>query len=183
MIRNEWYFIYDPLLSQAVLRYLIRVFEIKGGSMGSHVSLFAGVDNFRAAGEKPHAGELVARVPGMDMASKGVVVGEKDDSGRPALSGLASQASGVLAAVSTKREAAERYPRGVGLIVHRTREVRFQCHRCGHFYSWEKGIRLHYEKVHREAPPADESLYVLPWEKKRWEKQGGSFEPALKNTF
>lgn len=140
---------------QAVLRYLIRVFEIKGGSERNHALLVRGWK-----GDERAASPVSSLPPNQSPTG----VGEEASVVTASLN--ADEGTGQELR-NAKVEAKER-DRGVGLIVHRTREVRFQCHHCGHFYSWEKSIRLHYDKVHREALPSDETLYVLPWERKRY---------------
>ncbi|KAL8433062.1 hypothetical protein Efla_006261 [Eimeria flavescens] len=157
--------------TDAVLRYLIRVFEIRGGRECNQALLVGGpfVEGEEQAAGEEDGGALLspAAAPPTDLqeapcpAAEGFHASQQASSGGPP-----GQTPGAAAAAATKTEAKER-DRGVGLIVHRTREVRFQCHHCGHFYSWEKSIRLHYEKIHRETLPADEALYVLPWERKR----------------
>ncbi|KAL8433913.1 hypothetical protein ACSSS7_003518 [Eimeria intestinalis] len=157
--------------ADAVLRYLIRVFEIKGGPERNHALLVGGPHTSLDIEERGLKGEGVSSSPpaaaqterqaaGVDESLRG------DSQALPVEAPARQQWLGVATKVETKER-----DRGVGLIVHRTREVRFQCHHCGHFYSWERSIKLHYEKTHREPIPADEALYVLPWERKRRQEE------------
>ncbi|KAL8448312.1 hypothetical protein Emed_003842 [Eimeria media] len=155
--------------TDAVLRYLIRVFEIKGGPERNHALLVGGAHTSLDSEERGVRGEEALASPPSAAQADGqlAVVGADESLQRePEVLPVEAPARQQWLGVATKVETKER-DRGVGLIVHRTREVRFQCHLCGHFYSWEKSIRLHYEKAHREPIPADEALYVLPWERKR----------------
>lgn len=150
------------LVPQAVLRYLIRVFEIKGGSGNNHALLIGGSPwNGDANGkaEQPP----VPTGTHLDQPAGARVDHTLVDTERQSVEGVGQQ---DLVGGFSKMERKERN-RGFGLIVHRTREVRFQCHHCGHFYSWEKSIRLHYARVHHETLPNDQALYILPWERKR----------------
>lgn len=158
---------------QAVLRYLIRVFEIKGGSRSNQTlliggSFWEGEERVQGGEESPNGAPGPPGPPAQLLASQLATTGA-DAVASSSSSGLSSTNSPHppwLAGTPTKAETAER-DRGPGLLVHRTRDVRFQCHRCGHFYSWEKSLRLHYERAHHEPLPDNELLYVLPWERKR----------------
>ena len=150
---------------QAVLRYLIRVFEIKGGSR-SNQALFIGGSIWdseeRQQAEDGDTPLTPVPVPNQLPTDADAVT----SSSVPGQSRSNSPRPHWLAGTPTKADTVER-DRGPGLLVHRTRDVRFQCHRCGHFYSWEKSLRLHYERAHREPLPDNELLYILPWERKR----------------
>nr|CEL68800.1 TPA: hypothetical protein BN1204_045340 [Neospora caninum Liverpool] len=53
------------------------------------------------------------------------------------------------------------------LLLHRTRDVRFRCHLCGCLYSLIRALKHHYQKIHKTELPADSDAYVLPWEKEK----------------
>ncbi|OEH73726.1 hypothetical protein cyc_00686 [Cyclospora cayetanensis] len=164
--------------TDAILRYLIRVFEIKGGSGNNQALLIGGSlrdgvqqhnGTQKAEEEHPSRPLCVASRHGGPAASQQGAADEDRQTRLTVAAGLSGSALpqddsrvgplGVSDAPARKR--------GPGLLVHRTKDVRFQCHICGHFYSWMKSISLHYERAHRQALPADETLYILPWERKR----------------
>lgn len=188
---------------QAVLRYLIRVFEIKGGTGSCHAlhmtsSQLSNDQRGRhnsSATRTSHIDDRIHRSPAPSMGmysshtacSLNEMVPEVDLLAPTCTGRMNSMApSGSTNAAVEARKSDDRkkgdavtssvtpirqeegWRPPVGIIVHRTKDVRFQCHVCGQFYSWESSIRHHYERIHGMTLPEDEKLYILPWERKRY---------------
>ncbi|PHJ25798.1 b-block-binding subunit of tfiiic protein [Cystoisospora suis] len=149
--------------TDAIIRYLMRLFEIRGGvgntSQGLSYSLPASRRRNRSM--SPHknddgsAEEDITRLKSSDRKRGSGSAGPQDkDTGNFS---EAEEGRRTQHAVIGQRL----------LLLHRTRDVRYRCHLCGCLYSLTRSLKLHYENVHKVQLPADSDAYVLPWERRR----------------
>ncbi|PFH34999.1 hypothetical protein BESB_058860 [Besnoitia besnoiti] len=164
--------------TDVVLRFLMRLFETRGGIGCGFQSLAFHLPDFVASSRRAEDEDDQE-----DSDVDGGTEGGGRDRAKRRRTGTYSFGQGDGGDGSGDEARAERHRRVdeerarehernllVGkrlVLLHRTRDVRFRCHLCGCLYSLIRALKQHYEKIHKTDLPADSDAYVLPWEKEK----------------
>ncbi|KFG44969.1 hypothetical protein TGDOM2_228070A, partial [Toxoplasma gondii GAB2-2007-GAL-DOM2] len=151
--------------TDVVLRFLLRLFETRGGVGCGFQSLAFHLPGLRAPKNALEDGE--AR---RDRRKRRRLDADADHPGSEDGSGSETEGENERRETHEERRTERDRKLLVGrrlVLLHRTRDVRFRCHLCGCLYSLIRALKHHYEKIHKTELPADSDTFVLPWEKEK----------------
>ncbi|KEP67717.1 UNVERIFIED_CONTAM: hypothetical protein HHA_228070 [Hammondia hammondi] len=151
--------------TDVVLRFLLRLFETRGGIGCGFQSLAFHIPGLRAPENALEEGD--AR---RDRRKRRRLGDDADHPGSEDGGGSETESENERRETHEERRKERERNLLVGrrlVLLHRTRDVRFRCHLCGCLYSLIRALKHHYEKIHNAELPADSDAFVLPWEKEK----------------